>query len=99
MSLSKKYFALALDNASMFELLVALAEASHAAGQGNTRGPTRDVLIHYGKGIEALRLKLEKNPACDDDATILSIMALLGLSVLIIAAQNVFCTDYVSVNL
>jgi hypothetical protein len=81
LSLSRKYFGLALENAAMFELMVALSRASFDARQGNTRGPTREVLVHYGKGIEALRLKMARSSTCDDDATILSVMALLGIAV------------------
>ncbi|ETI28210.1 hypothetical protein G647_00659 [Cladophialophora carrionii CBS 160.54] len=80
--LSRKYFGLALENASMFELMVALSRASFDARQGNARGPTREVLVHYGKGIEALRLRMAKSSACDDDATILSVMALLGIALI-----------------
>jgi hypothetical protein len=79
--LARRYFGLALQNASMFELMVALASASYAARQGITGGPTRDVLIHYGKGIEALRRKMASAATCDDDATILAVMALLGIAV------------------
>ncbi|KIW78322.1 hypothetical protein Z517_08157 [Fonsecaea pedrosoi CBS 271.37] len=80
--LSRRYFGLALENASMFELMVALAQASYEARRGNVREPTREVLIHYGKGIEALRLKMARSPTCDDDATILAIMALLGIALI-----------------
>ncbi|OCT53722.1 hypothetical protein CLCR_09974 [Cladophialophora carrionii] len=80
--LSRKYFGLALENASMFELMVALSRASFDARQGNAREPTREVLVHYGKGIEALRLRMAKSSACDDDATILSVMALLGIALI-----------------
>ncbi|KIW86742.1 uncharacterized protein Z519_12655 [Cladophialophora bantiana CBS 173.52] len=80
--LSRRYFGLALENASMFELMVALAQASYEARQGNARGPTREVLVHYGKGVEALRLKMARSSACDDDATILAVMALLGIALI-----------------
>lgn len=79
--LSRRYFGLALENASMFELMVALSRASYDTRQGNCREPTREVLVHYGKGIEALRLKMTKTSTCDDDATILAVMALLGIAV------------------
>ena len=79
--LARRYFALALENAAMFELMVALASASYAARQGHIKEPTRDVLIHYGKGVEALRRKMVKPAGCDDDATILAVMALLGIAV------------------
>ncbi|OQV07571.1 Fungal specific transcription factor domain-containing protein isoform 2 [Cladophialophora immunda] len=80
--LSRRYFGLALENASMFELMVALAQASYDARRGNTREPTREVLVHYGKGVEALRLKMARSSACDDDATILAVMALLGIALI-----------------
>ncbi|EXJ64278.1 hypothetical protein A1O7_00614 [Cladophialophora yegresii CBS 114405] len=80
--LSRKYFGLALENASMFELMVALSRASFDARQGNAREPAREVLVHYGKGIEALRLKMAKSSTCDDDAAILSVMALLGIALI-----------------
>lgn len=81
LQLSRRYFGLALENASLFELMVSLAAASHAARRGITRAPTREVLVHYGKGIEALRLKMAKSASSDDDATLLSVMALLGIAV------------------
>ena len=65
----------------MFELMVALAQAAHLARQGNRREPTREVSIHYGKGLAALRQKMETGLVVDDDATILTVMLLLGISV------------------
>lgn len=65
----------------MFELGVALAQASDAVRQGQRERPTKEVLIHYVKGIEALRLKMAKSAACDDDATILAVMALIDIAV------------------
>jgi hypothetical protein len=89
--LSRRYFGLALENASMFELMVALAAASHAARRGNAREPTRDVLVHYGKGLEALRLKMNRAAGYDDDATILAVMALLGIAVGRLGRSNITC--------
>ncbi|OAP59112.1 hypothetical protein AYL99_06410 [Fonsecaea erecta] len=80
--LARRYFGLALENASMFELMVALAQASFDARRRNTREPTREVLVHYGKGVEALRLKMARISTCDDDATILAVMALLGIALM-----------------
>ncbi|KIX95828.1 uncharacterized protein Z520_08536 [Fonsecaea multimorphosa CBS 102226] len=80
--LSRRYFSLALENASMFELMVALAQASYDSRRGSAREPSREVLVHYGKGIEALRLKMARISACDDDATILAVMALLGIALI-----------------
>ncbi|KAJ9607366.1 hypothetical protein H2200_008439 [Cladophialophora chaetospira] len=80
--LSRRYFSLALENASMFELMVALARASYDTRQGLAREPSREVLIHYGKGVEALRLKMARTSTYDDDATILAVMALLGIALI-----------------
>ncbi|KIX06294.1 uncharacterized protein Z518_04269 [Rhinocladiella mackenziei CBS 650.93] len=80
--LSRRYFSLALENAPMFELMVTLAEASHSARLGKGRKPTRDVLIHYGHGLRALRLNMERSAAPDDDATILTVLLLLGIALI-----------------
>lgn len=81
LSLSRRYFALALEHRSMFELMVTLAQASRLARQGKGREPTRDVMIHYGKGVEALRMKMGTTSAYADDASILAVMGLLGIAV------------------
>ncbi len=89
--LSRRYFGLALENASMFELMVALSRASHDTRLDNSREPTREVLTHYGKGVEALRLKMAKTSTCDDDATILAVMALLGIAVRALNVMRRLC--------
>lgn len=98
LQLSRRYFGLALENAALFELMVSLAAASHAARRGITRAPTREVLFHHGKGIEALRLKMAKGASFDDDATLLAVMALLGIAVSLVKMGGTGSAHVCSVN-
>jgi hypothetical protein len=79
--LARRYFGLALENPTMFELMVALAAASHAIRLGQSHAPTKEVQVHYGKGVQALRQKLAKPSGYNDDAAVLSVMALIGIAV------------------
>ena len=64
----------------MFELVVTLSKAAESLRKGH-KAPTRDVRTHYGRGVEALRLQMAMSTVHVDDATIMSVMALLGIAV------------------
>ncbi|KAK4937473.1 hypothetical protein LTR10_021925 [Elasticomyces elasticus] len=75
-----QYFQYALQNALMFEALIALSQANLTVHQW-TNGPDQDALYHYNQALRRLRDLLDREQDYSQDSILFAIIALMGVDV------------------
>ncbi|KIV81687.1 hypothetical protein PV11_03857 [Exophiala sideris] len=76
-----QYFQYALQNALMFEALIALSQANLTVHQW-TNGPDQDALYHYNQALRRLRDLLDREQDYSQDSVLFAIVALMGVDYL-----------------
>lgn len=76
-----RYFTLAMQDSVLFEVVVTLAIASLSLRYDPGARPNEHVLFHQTRGMNGLRQKLGARPGLADDASICSILCLIGIAV------------------
>ncbi|KAI1608489.1 hypothetical protein EDD36DRAFT_448313 [Exophiala viscosa] len=79
--LLNQYFQYALQNALMFEALIALSQANLTVHQWNN-GSDPDALYHYNQTLRRLRDLLDREQDYTQDAVLFAIVALMGVDYL-----------------
>lgn len=92
----RQIFQYALDDALLFEAMMAVSQAGMTACSWSVDGPDKDALLHYNRTVSRLRSLLGQNMAYSQDAVLFAIVALMGVDVgLITACRHVLLlTDH-----
>ena len=77
----QQYFQYALQNALMFEALIALSQANLTIQKWGMEGPDRDALYHYSRSVNRLRELLSQQHGYAQDSVLFAIVALMGVDV------------------
>ena len=77
----RQIFQYALDDALLFEAMMAVSQAGMTARCWSVDGPDKDALLHYNRTVNRLRSLLDQNMAYSQDAVLFAIVALMGVDV------------------
>ncbi|KIV96031.1 hypothetical protein PV10_03613 [Exophiala mesophila] len=79
----RQIFQYAMDDALLFEAMMAVSQAGMTARCWSVDGPDKDALLHYNRTVSRLRSLLDQNMAYSQDAVLFAIVALMGVDYLL----------------